>query len=372
MTPPSDALRGQLARRMLVEDAQWIADAYLSAHTADRSKGVLPMLLLGHSARIAYEGSTMLRSPNPEVGYPPLATLLPDEQSEPYVRARHATKMLDDNKKTFEDFGEDARRYWKLHRSVFVGKALPTLRRFETDLGLYILDGQLVGATIPLQLRFGIPEIPPGKLLGAALFELAREQGATLSVLAGLSGRTDTLRSTLDLHPLRRIRGVDHDAEKYLKPRFDQTLDIASKLLLLMIESEVSAAAHVLPHTAAGHEEPVFRAQMISVFHSLSSVRQVLDANSHAISNASKNARTFMASELVHDFLYDGRAKRIRNRCMHYELRGEKFDVDPGTAMGGIVESLHPDHTFDSFRALTEQAARSTSDMLREWRTSND
>jgi len=64
---------GAAARAMLAQDARWIADAMLSAQSGE---GWLPLVLLGHSARIVYEGSIALRSANPAVGVPELAQTL--------------------------------------------------------------------------------------------------------------------------------------------------------------------------------------------------------------------------------------------------------------------------------------------------------
>lgn len=371
-TLSTDLLQGYMARRMLVEDAQWVADSFLSVDTAGPASDILPMLFLGHSARITYEGSRMMRSSNTNVGVPSLAELLPDEQSGTLARARHATKLLDDNKKTLQILRSEASRYWALHRAVFTGHAPPSLEQMETDLGLYLLDGYLVGATIPLQLRFGISDIAPGPELGTAIHDAAREQGSALAVFAAMSGRADTLRSTLDLSETKTIQSDDHDADRYLAGRYGTSIDIEAKLLLLMIESESSTAARILPLTAPGHEESVFRAQVVSVFHSLSSIRKILEAYPAADSTMMVAVRAFVMSPLVRALLENPHAKRIRNRCMHYEMLRDTVEVIPEAPMGAIVEGLHPPHTFDSFRTVVEEAAHATAQILRDWRTAND
>jgi len=88
---------------MIAQDARWVADALLSTQSAGKASGVLAFALMGHSARIVYEGSAAIRSSNIDLGLPELAELLEDHYADVVARARHAGKFLDDKKKAFED-----------------------------------------------------------------------------------------------------------------------------------------------------------------------------------------------------------------------------------------------------------------------------
>lgn len=60
--------------------------------------------------RIAYEGTLTLQTPDPEVGIVELARLLDHTFANITARVRHATKLLDDAKKTFGTDGDGGRR----------------------------------------------------------------------------------------------------------------------------------------------------------------------------------------------------------------------------------------------------------------------
>jgi hypothetical protein len=136
-----------------------------------------------------------------------------------------------------------------------------------------------------------------------------------------------------------------------------------------MLEAEVSTAAHLLPLTAPGHTNAVFRAQTVSLFHTLSSMRQLLDAYPAAHASVTARVRDFLQSPTVTAVLDDSAVKRIRNRCIHYEIRQRDLVVDITLPMGGIIEALHPTHSGASFARFIADASIETVEVMRAWRT---
>jgi len=98
-----DELRGWAARKSLAEDARWAMDTVLSGNEAPEFGPYAGLLLSHHFVRIAYEGAAAIRSGNPRVGIPALAALLDDTFAHLTASARHLTKMLDNDKKSYED-----------------------------------------------------------------------------------------------------------------------------------------------------------------------------------------------------------------------------------------------------------------------------
>lgn len=124
-----------------------------------------------------YEGSKALRSPKAEVGWPPLAAHVKDQYAAVTARARHVTKLLDDTKKSYHEVLAEIREVQETSHRVLTGNSHPWFRWAETDLGLYMIDRHVVGATVPMAYRLGLA---PGnqELISGKTFTLSRRSGA--------------------------------------------------------------------------------------------------------------------------------------------------------------------------------------------------
>lgn len=176
MSSLTDAeLRGWAARRMLAEDARWVADIVYSSRNAGDCRAY-PALLLGHHfVRIAYEGAKAIRSTNPNVGWPELTELLKEEYAPITERARHVSKLLDDTKKSYDDVLAELRAVQEDNTKSLTGKAPRLLRWLESDLGLYSLAGSIVGATMPIAYRLALDPKDPHAMGGENLHAVTRE-----------------------------------------------------------------------------------------------------------------------------------------------------------------------------------------------------
>lgn len=74
-------------------------DTVLSGNEAPEFSPFVGLLLSHHFVRIAYEGAAAIQCGNPYVGIPALAALLHDSFAQITARARHLTKMLNNNKR---------------------------------------------------------------------------------------------------------------------------------------------------------------------------------------------------------------------------------------------------------------------------------
>ena len=119
-------------------------DTILSGNEVPEFSPYVGLLLSHHFVRIAYEGAMAIRSGNAHVGIPDLAALLNDAFSQITARARHLTKMLDNNKKSYADIlAKEPAAEWEGHHNAFTGNAVWPVRWLETDLGLYLVNGAL-------------------------------------------------------------------------------------------------------------------------------------------------------------------------------------------------------------------------------------
>ena len=367
MTHEPGVLLAIAARSMMAQDARWVTDAVLSSTGREDMRGVIPLLLLGHSARITHEGSIALRSRDPNVGISVFADLLPDQQSPLITRARHATKLLDDSAKTFDDLLGEMADYYAQHHAAFTGKAVPLARWLECDLGLFLVEGRPLAGTIPLQFRFGAPPTLAISQLHALLYDVSVELGGALAILAAADGDGSPPSSTVDYRTLGRVSSRDRKAAKYLDARYDPALPIEAKLLLLMAEGEASTTCLVLPHTESSHQEAVFRARVVSLFHALSAVDRILNRYPSAQSSRTRVVRELVSDTAAQRFLHDPGLRRVRNRCMHYEIRDPTVALDLSAPMFGLVESQFPGYSFDQLNIEATGLVRRIADVLASW-----
>lgn len=186
---------------MLAEDARWIADALLSVSHA-RQGGILPLLLFGHSARIVYEGASLIQSATPGVGQPALAHRLP-LQPAVVEKARHATKLFDDSVRPYQILLGEMQTYLQTARSEFLGHArFKWARRFEADLGTFRSGRRILGITPTVAYRMSVPAT-------TTTFALAQNARAVSPAL-GQAPRGPR-RSRWESHHTHRIPALHRD-----------------------------------------------------------------------------------------------------------------------------------------------------------------
>lgn len=359
-------LRGTAARKMLAQDARWVGDAMLSSREAS---GWLPVMLLGHGARIAYEGSIALRSSDPTVGLPELAGELTARHGDVVERARHAGKLLDDTKKSFEELEREMAAFYATHRTEFTNSVPWFLRWLRVnDLGICRApNGWSLFSTIAGQFRLGLPSEVRLDEAGPIMFDVARELGRALAVLARADDRDTEIDASIDYGFLGTLVDDDRRAIEYLGERYDPTFTFETKLTLLMVESEIGMTHVVLPVTEVGHEEAVFRARLVSTYHAARALGEILARHPDAQSSGAQAARRLLAERGVREWLTSRGIRQLRNRCMHYEIRDKSLVLHASAPMFGIVDGLNPGLSFDELDRQTRDIARRFVDELNDW-----
>lgn len=364
-----DELRGWAARKFMYEDAHWAADVALSAQSSNLTTAFSGLFLSQHFVRIAYEGALALRSPSPHVGIPELATLMGDRYAALTARYRHMAKILDDTKKTRTKVLEELRGQLDLHQRAFSGHSPRFLRWLETDFGLYEIGGALVGATVPAAYRLGLAIDRNAELTtsGHALLDIAEEWGGAIATMGGatLALSDKFMQPTIDFLRLG-LRASDCRSNAYLSQRFDRTLTSEFKMLLLLIEGDLNTSRLVLPWTREGHQDATLRAQTVTVFHCISSLKQMLESQPHLNTPAVQALKTALDSSAAKR-LMSRQGKQIRNRCMHYEIKDRSVVPDLLLPMGGLVEAIDG-RTADAFAADVELVTAQLSSSLETWR----
>lgn len=360
--------RGVAARTFLSEDSRWWADAALSAKNDTDRGGWLNLTLLGHGARIAYEGAKALRSPNPAVGIPELAAELTHRHGDVVARARHAGKLLDDTKKSFEQLHREMAEFYAAHQGEFLGNAPAPLRWLETDLGLCLtIDRRILFSTIVGQFRIGFASHTRIGSAGPVAFGVGHDLGLIHALLSTANGNPEPVDATIDYGILGRLRARDRRAATFLAGRYDSTMSIETKLLLLMVEGEAATTHTILPLTAFGHEEAVFRARLVSTFHAVRAVEEALNRHPATRSDGADAARDLLADPETRLLLDFPGMRQLRNRSVHYEIRSADLRLDPMKPMFGMVEALNPGRSYAEIDGVVRMIARRLADLLRDW-----
>jgi hypothetical protein len=360
------ARRGWAARHMIAEDARWGADVVLSCQRVPAMANYIPFILGHHLVRIAYEGSFALRSSDPTTGIPTLAALLRGRFSAITERIRHTSKTLDDSSANYGSIIAAFESIMRDQHDRFTGRAHRWLRWLEKDLGLYSCEGGLVGSTISAAFRLGYGFDESAKLSTEGPRELFEEWGATFSVLCAASLDTAPPAATIKFARRARIRPVDRLASKYLAKRYEEGFSSGLKLLILMIEGDLNASRLLLPLTAPGHEIAVFRAQVVTLYHSLTGLRKIMD---QCLIKATPGVRSL--STLLDDAptkrLMSHQGKKVRDRCVHYQIRNPTFNPDPSLPMYGIVEREYPGSSWEKYYSDIRSMTDRVTECLESW-----
>ncbi|MHB1010156.1 MAG: hypothetical protein ACYC1E_13145 [Propionibacteriaceae bacterium] len=361
-----DELRGWTARQILSEDAKWVADVALSSRGPDACGAYTALMLSHHFVRIAFEGATAIRSSNPHMGEPGLAALLTDNYQTVTERARHVTKLLDDNKKTYPLILQEIRDVYEHNHNTLTGHAPRLLRGLEHDLGLYYLGDSVVCATIPTAYRLGLDPVDTTSMAGQDIHQVSMEWGSTISVLSAATLRHPSVAPTLTMTDCG-ITYRDCLAKAYLKRKYERVFPLELKLLLLMIEADLNTNLLFLPRTQVGHEMPVFRARTVTLYHSLSTLTEIAAQYEQISSARMDDLRSLLSNPTTMRLLSPG-GKNVRNRCVHYEMNDPKTIPDWNYPMQGIVEAVNPGMTWSLFNQDILDVTQQLASLLAVWR----
>ncbi|MBM9458862.1 hypothetical protein JK386_03035 [Nocardioides sp. zg-536] len=362
-----EELAGYAARHMVAQDARWTADLVLSLQESGRS-GWLSLVALGVSSRIVYEGGLAVKSDNPHVGAPALAAELDRDYDRTIARSRHGGKFLDDSQRPLPDLKTEILAFYAAHQSEFLGNSVWFARWFESDIGMCLGPGKRVlTSSITGHFRMGLESQIRVSDASQDSFDLAKSQGATLAVLARFAGDEAEPRASMNLSSLGAVTDIDRRADRYLSKRYDPAMDIATKLILLMIEAELNSNRLLTAEATDEHRESAFRARVVSLFHSLRAIDEILTKTPEANAAGSVNLRSLMADPAMRRWLNEKPLRLVRNRCVHYEIRQPILGLDASLPMFGIVEAQSPEDTFDSLNDEAVKAAERLGDAIHHW-----
>ena len=360
-----EKLRGSVSRAILAEDARWAMDVILSAMRVNHLSSYVPLTMGHHFVRIDYEGAKAVQSPNPRVGVPELAKLIQPEYEAITARARHLTKLLDNTKKSYAEVLADLAAEIEVHHEALTGNAMPAFRWLETDLAVYSLNQATMGGSIPIGYRLGFNPTNTQAISNEDIFAVSEEWGRTLVILGAAAFDPSEPAVTLELADIR-MDSRDELAYRYFGTRFDPRFPPELKALLLLVEGDLNASRLFLPRTSVGHEGAVFRAQVVTAYHCLSALQKISDAYAAEDSGGLRRLRALLSDDSTQRLLSQG-GKKVRNRCVHYEISDPTIIPDLSKPMYGLVEAVCPGRTWETFKTDVRDVTTRSAELLADW-----
>lgn len=260
--------------------------------------------------------------------------------------------------------------YLQRARSDFLGNArFKWALRFEADLGMFCRKGLTLAISPTVAYRMGEPPTTSTAALGQNAKSVSQAHGQALAVLAEAAGQAFKAVATLPLTELGYLSRRDRLSSKYLPTRYDPTYPEGVKLVLLHVEGDLNTTSLVLPATAAGHDDAVFRARVVATYHAVSALAQVNAAYPQTKSPFVSRLQALLSSP-ERQRLYSSHGRQVRNRCMHYEIRGALPTVlDPKKPMNGIVEALPNGRPFVDYRSDVDAVLDEATRLVNVWTT---
>lgn len=362
----AEELRGWAARKMMYEDARWVYDIVGSPGMPSHLNAFAGLFLSHQFVRVAYEGATALRSSNPHVGIPEFAAGLSNQYAAVTARYRHATKLLDDKSKTLVEVLAELRTEIDLHRQAFTGKTRRWLRWAETDLGLYLRGGDLLGATVPASFRLGVDVRGQAKhKTGEDISAVTEECGGVLAYMCGATFVPDDPGPALDLRTVR-IRTRDCRADRYLAKKFEASFPLELKMLLLLVEGDLNTSRLILPATSSGHRDAVLRAQTVTLFHSLTALQRIASMTGTTSSPGLIRLGELLDSPPVRR-LTSPMGLLVRNRFVHYEMNDPRVLPDLTMPLCGLVEQVFPGQTWQGLSRDVADVTQRAANLISHW-----
>ena len=158
----------------------------------------------------------------------------------------------------------------------------------------------------------------------------------------------------------------DELAYRYFGTRFDPRFPPELKALLLLVEGDLNASRLFLPRTSVGHEGAVFRAQVVTAYHCLSALQKISDAYAAEDSGGLRRLRALLSDDSTQRLLSQG-GKKVRNRCVHYEISDPTIIPDLSKPMYGLVEAVCPGRTWETFKTDVRDVTTRSAELLADW-----
>ncbi len=267
-------------------------------------------------------------------------------------RSRHSLKFLDDSARVPRAMLDQYAKFVDTHHRVFLeshtGILGPLKRLLQPDLGISVLEGNIVGIThlMSLQLGTGDEELATMTLEsiggpGMAVFDRSRALSGYIALVLDRFGAAEVHRvEELQVSP---ILCANVDAGRFygslLRQRTPRALGTAMLLTAALCAANVGL--HIVPESAQPNEPlaTLFQSKwrLVALFHVASSLRHIV---------AMREARDWLRDEVHRELVALRRRlepvlrfKKLRNRMVHYRPH-RSVPVSPAPSVRALLQDL--------------------------------
>lgn len=341
---------------MVSDDARWFASIVISnANDTDDNMSRVIWTLLHHACRIQYEGYDVINSKEPLFARRDLVSGWDKSHWEPVEKMRHFSKVLDSKKSPLPDVLESIGETQSALSVNFLDSYPPgkAWKRWLTgDISILLMDGHILGTSTMAMERYGITWSKEDSYSGKIFRTASESWGRNISTLCRVDGRP--FDSTGGKISLPKIKELDRRADRYFKSHYTSQIPLPEALLLSLIEGDLNASRFILSQGSSEHREARFRAQYITLFHSVQALHSLISTNPSLVDQHLPKLRKVIEGDIASILLGDA-GRRLRNRCFHYQIGDPSIKLDPNAPLFGILEYAEMGYEFDEMEDFIGQ-----------------
>jgi len=284
------------------------------------------------------------------------------------AQSRHSVKLFDDTRRGLDGVEEHIDLLMAAHSKEFLGNArFGFARRWETDLGVFTYDGDVIATTHYAHFNFGVePERPLNEEFGNYLGDIGYQYGNAVRMLA--AGEPFGSGSFVGVLDLRRISEGDYRSHDYYSERFDREMSDGVTAALVGFQATLNVVDRLLGLDAsAASAGPLTKFRTVTLYHVLSGLC-ILRASGRTHDKRSGEYLDHLLSEERAAWLEAPSTKTVRNTLVHYGTNGlVQARLDPERPMAGVIEASNSDQTFESYAPMLEQWSAECAALMNEW-----
>jgi hypothetical protein len=265
--------------------------------------------------------------------------------------ARNTIKLLDDDQRTIDTVLTAFEEIAELHSARFSRGA---------DVSLFTWNGSPITTSRAAEYQ----TIASVKITDHRGFGYVMGQSMIHILNSGLGAALPPFRK-LTTPPEDGVEISDVRASSFYPSIYNSFLSTAEKDLLLTVESGLQAAVLYRRLSGEFFAGPVFRAQLLTLAHAVSTLKTIAARHSDPGSSLPDQLLDVVQGE---DVVWLAAQKSLRNRSMHYGVPPSLEGVSETTPMYGLVEAT-TGRPFSEVSDTLVSAADQLGTALATWRS---
>lgn len=300
---------------------------------------------------------------------------------EAIIRAsRKRIKLLDDRRRTIDDFIEYHRAIVQVHRDWFMKGHTGFLgwlkRVLQPDLGIFTYTDKVIGTTHVAQLNLGQDpreEASPPALFSAEASSLAKSVGydigdfisTMLRVFPSSRRSSSQAAFLLDRHELQF---QDVKSERFYRKTFKGVSNPSINATLVSLLTTANFAEEILGKLVSDCPTTYWKLKFVTLFH-LTSSANTLQNYCYSKGLHSQTSKEFFVRILSDDVIREIKTKgQLRNLLVHYQIKEvPESALDEDKPLYGIPAYFLDGMTFKAADELISRQLGRLAGILNQW-----